>query len=135
MPSTNPDNPGPVMEKGNETETARQRYIRLLRFLAEADIAYLAAPSVPHKDLLVLKALLNEDFISGQMIENGSGLPVIFSNTSITVKGMLFLEDLEHREEAKTSLGLVRQNKFAIYKWVFGVIAGVIVGYLLATIK
>jgi hypothetical protein len=39
------------------------------------------------------------------------------------------------REEARTSIGLVKQHRFAIYKWVFGIIAGIIVGYILATIQ
>lgn len=135
MPITTPDKPGLAASNGNLNETARQRYIRLLRILAEYDIANFSTPAVPAKDLLALNALLSENFISGGLSKNSDGFPVNFSGVSITIKGMLFLEDMEQREEAKTSIGLVKQNRFAIYKWVFGIIAGVIVGYLLASIK
>jgi hypothetical protein len=76
-------------------------------------------PPCPPKDLLALKDLLNENFISGNLMPNGSGFPAHFYGVRITIKGRSYLEELEHKESdlsaqnASTKIGQNDCNKKA----------------------
>jgi len=59
------------------------------------------------------------------MTLDGGGCVMHISSVRITVQGRLFLEELEKKQEARTSLGLIKQNRWAVYKWVFAFVAGI----------
>ena len=63
-----------------------------------------SSPPCPQLDLLALDAMLNENIISGQRMENGSGFPVQFLMVTITIKGRSLLEEMEQKESGLIAL-------------------------------
>jgi hypothetical protein len=96
-----------MSEAEEKPETAQQRDIRLLRRILGNEIDSFSVnsdPPCPSKDLLALKALLNEDYISGFTQENGSGFPVQFLGVRVTIRGRALLEELEQKENDRITL-------------------------------
>src|SRR5262249_4810514 len=73
---------------------------------------------------------LNSGFITGvRRADEKNRVPAV-DEMQITVKGRLFLEELENKEAAKMSIGLLKQNWWGIYKLAFAILAGVIITLL-----
>lgn len=113
-------------------ETAKQRYIRLLTPLAEADCPkFTGGSDFPLSDLMVLDELLRAGVIAGTRRGDEKNRPAEFYDVRITVQGRLFLEGIQKEEEAKTTVGFLKQNRWSIYKEAFKWVSGIAIGFCL----
>jgi hypothetical protein len=106
------------------TETAIQRYVRLLRQLATAKGALFTSPDEPRDDLMAFEELLNDGLITGVRRGDEMNRVTDVYDMRITVKGRLFLEELETKEAAKTSIGLIKQKRWEFYETLFKIAVG-----------
>lgn len=112
-------------------ETANQRYVRLLQQLADATGPLFSQPDEPGQDMLAFEELAEGDYMTGTATRDEKGRVAVIGNMRITVRGRGLLEELKHKAEANTSLGMIRQNRFTAYKSIFQIAGGVIGGFLL----
>ena len=119
------------MQPTTPSETATQRYIRLLKQLAEADGPLFTNDEDTRTDIMGFEELLRQDCITGSRSSDHMDRVTNVCNMRITVSGRRQLEQMQRDEEANTSIGLIKQNRFAIYKWIFEMMSAVIAGYAL----
>jgi hypothetical protein len=77
-----------------KNETARQAYIRLLRGRAEATDSL----TPEQREVVLFSELINDEYLDGDVGENGSGFPVRATVFGIKPKGRLLLQQLEIEE-------------------------------------
>ncbi|MGZ4963012.1 MAG: hypothetical protein ACXWDN_02995 [Limisphaerales bacterium] len=118
-----------------DKETANQRYIRLLKQLAEASEQHFTNENDSHEDLLGFEELLNDGYITGSRTGDEMNCVTHIHGMRITVVGRQLLADLQRKEEGNTSIGLIRQNRFAVYKTLIVFILGIIAGLLGTALK
>jgi hypothetical protein len=129
-PSTNSDQTGLDLSNGNGTETAEQRYIRLLSILAQADEPVSSDETWLLVDIAAMAQLAGGGLISaGDIVRDGTGRVCAIVRMEILPSGRAYLAELKQREEALTSVGFVKQNRFHFYKWFFGIVAAIVAGY------
>ena len=131
-PNNKPEKTGLSGSNGRRTETSEQRFVRLLsRLETESDID----EETTRDDLLALAELHEAGFISAaEVIRDGKEV-LIVNGASITSSGRCHLAYLKEKATSKTSIGFIKQHRFAFYKWFFAIVSAVVVGYVLWLLK
>jgi hypothetical protein len=126
-PNTNPDQIGLSLSNGNRTETADQRFIRLLSILAKADEPMSSDETWLLVDIRALAELAAGGFISaGDVVRDECGKPCAICCVEITPSGRAYLAELQHEAESRTSIGFIKEHRFSFYKWFFWIVAAVV---------
>jgi hypothetical protein len=119
----------------SKRETREQRYIKLLSTLAEADAPISTDETWLLSDIADLAALAQGGYVSvGQIVRGCDGVPCAIACAEINPSGIRYLAELKQKQEAGTSVGQIKQNRFGFYKWFFGIVgavAAVVIGGLL----
>jgi hypothetical protein len=94
-------------DKGMQSETARQAYIRILREMADR------IDSLPQdrRDVNLRSELINDGCLHGNVIPNGSGIPAHTIQMGIKPKGRLLLQQLQ-KEELDASVTQMHREAF-----------------------
>lgn len=127
----NPDNSGRSGSNGNRTESAESRYIRLLSAFPADGCPLFTNEEDSSEDVAAFSELLKSGFIDGCPIEDEVGKVFQVANMTLTVRGRLLLADLEKKASLRTSLGIIRENRWGFYRWFLSTVGGGLVGYLL----
>jgi hypothetical protein len=113
-------------------ETHEQITIRLLTLLANSIEPVSSDETWLLSDIAVLAELETGGFVSaGDVVRSGQGQVIAIVCVSINISGRKYLIELIKESEANTSVGFIKQHRFAIYKWVFGIVGSIIVGLVL----
>ena len=109
-------------------ENKVEQQIRLLRMVDECP---------PHGDIIVsrdnpdwpfMMKWLRSGIING---ETGLGEGDVFFGPSLSESGRNLLSELE----GKTSLGIIKKNRFKFYKWFFSALGCAAIGYIVWLIQ
>ncbi len=113
----------------NPTETTDERFIRLLNDLSQSPNALSTNENTTCEDLRALDELLTGDYITaGDSVREGGQVCVIVC-MRINPQGRTYLAELQQKAGANTSVGFIKEHRFSFYKWFFGIVAAIIVGY------
>ena len=113
-------------------ETHEQAVIRLLTLLANSVEPVSSDETWPISDISVLAELALGGFVSaGDIVRAGQGQIVAIVCARINPSGRLYLAELQKQAEAKTSIGFIKEHRFAFYSWFFGIVGSVIAGFVL----
>ena len=130
-PSKTPDHTGLDLSNGSRTETAEQRFIRLLSILAHADAPVSSDETWLLVDIAAMAELRAGGFISaGDIVRDGTGRVCAIVCMEIIPSGRAYLAELKRQTEAQTSVGMIKQNRFNFYRWFFGIVAAIVTGYV-----
>jgi hypothetical protein len=113
-------------------ETTDERYIRLLTKLAVSPQPISTTPEDTDDDLQAYSELAQSDKIEGSGTLGPMGEIVHVGAMRITIEGREYLKELQKRKSLSTSIGLIKENRFPILKWIFGIVAAVIGALLIA---
>jgi len=84
-------------------------------------------PITDKNDALIMR-LKDEGLISGWRGAAVTGEELC--DGALTASGRALLRELERAEEEETSIGFLKKHRFAIYKWVFGLVSGLVALWL-----
>ncbi|HTB83069.1 MAG TPA: hypothetical protein VK742_05390 [Candidatus Sulfotelmatobacter sp.] len=113
-------------------ETHEQAVIRLLTLLADSVEPVSSDETWLLTDIAVLAELATAGFVSaGDIVRAGQGQIVAIVCVQINPSGRQYLAELQKQAEVKTSIGFVKEHRFAFYKWFFGIVGPVIAGLVL----
>jgi hypothetical protein len=130
-PHTTPESKGFSWSNGIRNETVESRFIRLLTILSKADGPVSTDENTSGDDLRALTELYLGRYISTTDLGRDTvGQVCYLINMEIKPSGRAHLDELNKKAEAKTSIGLIKQNRFPIYKWFFAILATIIAGYI-----
>jgi hypothetical protein len=128
--NTNPDQSGLNLSNGNRTETAEQRFIRILSTLAQNE-GLPGGENTPVDDLTALEELESSGFITAKIVRGGHGGVVAVCGARITIRGREYLAELKHSAESQTSIGIIKHNRFRFYWWFLGTVGALYLAYRL----
>jgi len=77
--------------------------------------------------------LKDADLISGWRAATVTGDE--FCDCALTASGRALLRELERAEGEETSIGFLKKHRFAIYKWVLGIVSGLVALWLANLIR
>lgn len=127
-----PDMSGLDSSNGNRTETHEQSAIRLLSLLADAGAPVSSDETWLLVDIAAMAELAAGGFISaGDIVRDGTGRVCAIVCMEITPHGRAYLAGLKRQAEAQTSVGFIKEHRFAFYKWFFGIVGTIIAGLIL----
>lgn len=115
------------------SETRQEAELRLFRMIRDSKPAVQLLCKSDDPDLDILRALDLAGFINGDFGTASEG--IYYLDAHLTAIGHSRLETLEAEASEKTSLGFIKKHRFAAYNWIFGIIAGIIIGYILGKIS
>jgi hypothetical protein len=124
-----PDRQGRFSSKGIEMDAKRKNEMRLLKMIEDSEPPVCIDCPDGDVDEAILRRLRAASLISGEW-GRGEGVNTLL-NAALTGSGRTLLRVLEQEESESTSIGLLKKNRFAIYKWFLNLLAGVVIGWLL----
>ena len=80
-------------------------------------------PITAENEALIMR-LKDENLFSGWRAATETGDE--FCECALTASGRALLRELEREAEEETSIGLLKKQRFAIYKWVLGIISTIV---------
>jgi hypothetical protein len=117
---------------GNRAETHEQRAIRLLSLLADAGAPVSSDETWLLVDIAAMAEFAAGGFISaGDIVRDRTGGVCAIVRMEITAPGRAYLAGLKRQAEVQTSVGFIKEHRFAFYKWFFGIVATIIAGLIL----
>jgi len=106
----------------HKKETARRAYIKLLRERVEA------LDSLPpdSRQTILYAELIAGEYLSGVTRTDENGLPNGNVIKGLTVKGRLFLQELEAKEDERSSLGRAKKFGLIAFGFLMGIVAQIL---------
>ena len=115
------------------SETYEEKAIRLLTLLTQSSEPVSSDETWTLDDIAVMAELNDSGYIrAGDVVRAGQGQIVAIMVMNITTRGREYLSQLKKQEEANTSVGFVKEHRFAFYKWFWGIVATVISAVVVA---
>ena len=115
------------------SETYEEKAIRLLTLLTQASEPVSSDETWALDDIAVMAELADSSYIrAGDVVRAGQGQIVAIVVMSITTRGREYLSQLKKQGSVNTSVGFVKEHRFAFYKWFWGIVATVIAAVVVA---
>ncbi|MFL6597032.1 MAG: hypothetical protein ACJ8KF_03605 [Chthoniobacterales bacterium] len=105
-------------------DTARRAYIELLR----EQVGGLDSLPPDRRESVLYAELIAADYLSGVTRRDQDGFPSGNIIQGITVKGRLFLQELEERERQRSSLDRAKKYGLIAFGFAMGIISHVLPG-------
>ena len=103
-------------------DTARRAYIELLR----EQVGGLDSLPPDRRESVLYAELIAADYLSGVTRRDQDGFPSGNIIQGITVKGRLFLQELEERERQRSSLGRAKKYGLIAFGFAMGILSHVL---------
>jgi len=112
-------------------ENGNQRRIRLLSEFPDDGSILSTTSETPPEDVAAFFEMCRAGNISGEPFMGDLGRIASMEGMRLTESGREYLAKLQKEESLNTSVGLLKEHRWSIYKWCLSTIGGGVVGYCL----
>lgn len=110
-------------------ESLKQRQVRLLQLLADADAPLSTDGSWQTYDLEVLAGLITNGLAAGEIVRLEGGQINGLHGITLKPAGRARLAEAAGRKPVSPRTGLIRHNPFSIYLWLLAIVAVLYLAY------